>query len=270
MNKKPIILLTNDDGIRSPGLIAAAGQLAGLGETWVVAPHIQQTSAGRSFPPQSTGTIKITDNFPVGIKAYSVEASPAQCVNYAILHIMPKKPDLIVSGINSGVNVGIDITRSGTIGAALEAACAGIRAIAVSLEIHQDEVFAEEPAADFSTAAYFTRLFSEAVLTKTLESDTAVLKIDVPSSAVQSTPWEVCRLSPGAYYKVCAPLESGGTGPGQLEWVIEEDHSTFIKGTDTHTVFIKKKIAVTPLSLDLTSRVSLSSLEKSLKTGIPQ
>ena len=257
--EKPVILLTNDDGIRSPGLIAAAEALESIGELWVAAPDRQQTSAGRSFPIASSGIIRGAGGFPAGVRAFSVEGSPAQCICHAVLDLMPEKPAIVVSGINSGVNVGIDITRSGTVGAALEAAGFGIPALAVSLEIHQREVFAAEPNADFSAAADFTARFARKVLAGVPGGDTDLLKIDVPGSAGPDTDWEITRLSRKSYYRVFA------AGRGKLGWNIETDLSSFERGTDVHTVFVRKMVSVTPLSLDMTSRADLPALEGELR-----
>jgi 5'-nucleotidase len=265
---KPVILLTNDDGILSPGIIAAAEQLADMGELWVAAPHVQQTSMGRSFPPGSNGIIKKAVGFPEGVKAYSIEGSPAQCVSHAVLELMPCKPDILVSGINSGVNVGINITRSGTVGAALEAANYGIPALAVSLEIHEDEVFAAVPKADFSTAAWFTRLFTEAVLKGDYVDDIDVLKIDVPDNAHPDTEWEITKLSKKTYYQISKPERASFDVPGYLRWITEQDHSCFQEGTDAHAVFVKRRVSVTPVSLDMTSRVSTEKLQSTLRDKI--
>ena len=262
--EKPLILLTNDDGIRSPGLYAAAEELSRLGELWIAAPRTQQTSAGRSHPPASSGIIREADGFPEGVRAFSIEASPSQCVDYAVLEILPRRPALTVSGINSGVNVGIDITRSGTIGAALEAANFEIPAVAVSLEIHQDEVFAAVPQADFSTAARFTARFAKNVLDRGLEADADLLKIEIPDDAAPDTPWELTRLSRKSYYRVTPPVRSSSDGSGSLGWATASDFSDFDEGTDVHTVFVKRMVAVTPVSLDMTSRIDLQRLSDKL------
>ncbi|HAK44743.1 MAG TPA: 5'/3'-nucleotidase SurE [Spirochaeta sp.] len=262
---KPLILLTNDDGIKSPGLRALAEELGKIGEIWVAAPHTQQTSAGRSHPPTSSGIITEADGYPAGIHAFSVEASPSQCVDYAILELMPGCPELVISGINSGVNLGSDITRSGTVGAALEAANYGIPSIAASLEIHQDEVFAAEPRADFSIAACFTRLFAEALLEGNYIDDVDVLKIDVPDNAVRSTPWEITKLAKKSFYHPAKPERKTLSDKGRLGWCVEADLTVFDEGTDLHTIFSKRIVSVTPLSMDMTSRISLSSLDKELR-----
>jgi 5'-nucleotidase len=119
------ILLTNDDGIESPGLWAAANALRPLGTVHVVAPREQHSGAGRSMPVTSDGIIheRIIHINGYEWKAYAVGGSPAQTVEHAILEILSFKPQVIISGINFGENLGVGITASGTIGAALEGAC---------------------------------------------------------------------------------------------------------------------------------------------------
>src|SRR4030067_275697 len=135
--EKPIqILLTNDDGIQSPGLWAAAEALSTLGFVHVAAPSDQFSGAGRSLPSHSSGIISPQQVSVHGKEwtVYGVGGTPAQAVLHAVLEILPTPPKLVVSGINYGENVGTGITVSGTVGAALEAASLGIPALAVSLE----------------------------------------------------------------------------------------------------------------------------------------
>lgn len=127
------ILLTNDDGITAPGLVAMYRRLAELGETHVVAPATVQSATSHGITlttPLLTSRVKVDDAFT----GTSVEGRPADCVKLA-MQIMPKKPDLVISGINSGANVGINVLYSGTIAAAIEAAFLGLPAIAMSLHM---------------------------------------------------------------------------------------------------------------------------------------
>ena len=180
---------------------------------------------------------------------------------------MPKKPDLIVSGINSGTNIGIDITRSGTVGAALEAANYGIPAMAVSLETDNSETFSEEPQADFRTAAYFCRFFAAAAAGE-LGADVHILKIEVPAGAGHDTAWELTTLSKSPYYFIkktqsdCCGRHSG------LSWYTQTDFSVFTEGTDAHCLLVRRRVALTPLSLDLTSRVPLDSLKSEIQKNL--
>src|SRR6266545_2689248 len=135
-NTKPQILLTNDDGILSPGLWAAAASLSRLGFVTVTAPRDQASGMGRSLPNTSDGIIEEKTVQVNGQEwtVYAIGGSPAQTVLYGILDVMKRTPDLVVSGINYGENVASGVTISGTVGAALEGAALGIPSLAVSLE----------------------------------------------------------------------------------------------------------------------------------------
>src|SRR5512144_1347402 len=124
----PQILLTNDDGIASPGLWAAAERLAALGQVIVAAPREQSSGSGRSLPSSSDGVIT-RQSVEIGGKvheAYAIGGTPAQAVLHGMLEILRARPALVVSGINYGENVGTGVTVSGTVGAVLEAASHGI------------------------------------------------------------------------------------------------------------------------------------------------
>jgi 5'-nucleotidase len=130
------ILLTNDDGILAPGIAAAYRELVKLGNVTVVAPSDRMSGAGHSitvFEPLLCEKISIEGLFT----GYSVSGSPADCVKLALMELCPKKPDLVVSGINSGANVGINVYYSGTVAAAMEAAFYRIPAIALST-VHEE------------------------------------------------------------------------------------------------------------------------------------
>src|SRR5512139_1129255 len=193
MEKQIQILLTNDDGIQSPGLWAAAGALSELGYVHVVAPRDQFSGAGRSLPSTSDGIIT-TQQMQVNGKewtVYSVGGTPAQAVLHAICEILPERPDLVVSGINYGENLGVGVTVSGTVGAAMEGAGNGIPAMAVSLETDKEDHLSYSPHIDFSSAAYFTRLFGQMMLERVMPGDVDLIKVDVPCDATPQTRWEV-------------------------------------------------------------------------------
>ncbi len=127
-----LILLTNDDGIRAPGLAAALKVLRQLGDVHVVAPETVQSATGHGITihgPLMTQEVRV-DEETVGI---AVEGRPADCVKLAVNALLPRKPDLVVSGINSGANVGINVIYSGTVAAAIEGAFLGLPSIALSL-----------------------------------------------------------------------------------------------------------------------------------------
>lgn len=265
---KPIqILLTNDDGIQSPGLYATARALAQIGFVQVVAPRDQSSGAGRSLPVTSDGKIHINqvqvNDQPWDV--YAVGGTPAQAVLHAVLEILPAKPNLVVSGINYGENVGNGITISGTVGAALEGASLGIPAIAVSLETDQEHHYSLSKLVDFSAAAYFTTYFSRLLLAKRMPADVAVLKIDVPCDATPETGWVVTRLSPNRYFEPLKPQRASWDTPGIVGYRANGDYSKEDPGTDVYALHILRKVSVTPISLDMTARVNLTEFEDLLR-----
>lgn len=132
-----LILLTNDDGIMAPGIVAAYRELVKLGQVEVVAPETVQSATGHGITlkmPLLTSRVLVENAF----SGTAVDGSPADCVKLAISQILPRQPDLVISGINSGANVGINVLYSGTVAAAIEAAFLGLPAIALSLYIKND------------------------------------------------------------------------------------------------------------------------------------
>jgi 5'-nucleotidase len=263
----PQILLTNDDGIQSPGLWAAAQALSRLGFVHVVAPRGQFSGAGRSLPSTSDGVIQAQQK-PVNgqtWKVYAVGGTPAQTVLHAILEVLPICPDLVVSGINYGENVGSGITISGTVGAALEGAAFGIPALAISLETEPQHHYSHSEEVDFSTAAYFCAFFSHMILEKRMPDDVDVLKVDVPSDATADTPWTVTRVSRGRYFEPLAPQRPSWETPAQMGYRHAEDHRDDLPDSDSYVLRERRMVSVTPLSLDMTSRVDLGDLERLLR-----
>jgi 5'-nucleotidase len=261
------ILLTNDDGIKSPGLWAAAAALSELGYVTVVAPRDQSSGMGRSLPVTSDGIIREErleikgQDWPV----YAVGGTPAQAVLHGILEIMPQKPDIVVSGINYGLNVGTGVTISGTVGAAMEAAALGFRSLAVSLETAQEFHLTYSPEVDFSAAAHFTLKFARLLLEKPQFPDVDLLKVDVPSDATPETAWELTRLAKQRYYDPVAPVRKDWSVPGTVGY--REAPALEKEPSDSDVFVLRKKrlVSVTPISLDMTSRVDFDELEKTLK-----
>ncbi len=261
------ILLTNDDGILSPGLWAAATALQTLGYVTVAAPRRQYSSAGRSLPIDSDGMIE-SRRVTVGEKdweVYAIGGSPAQSVLHAVLEIMPTPPDVVVSGINYGENTGSGVTISGTVGAALEAAALGIPGLAVSLQLENSEdYFNYSQAVDFSTAAYFTQKFAAFLLRHDLPPDVDILKVEVPAKATPETPWELTRQSRHRYYIPFIRRKEGWDSPASVDARIDVTPESAGENTDVHAI-LRRVVAVTPLSLDLTSRADFPILENRLR-----
>ncbi len=129
------ILVVNDDGIQAEGLIRLVKAAVQLGEVWVVAPNKQCSAISQKITIGTYILLKPEPDFPVaGVHAYSVDGTPADCVKIAVEHIMDKKPDVVLSGINFGFNAGIEAAYSGTVAAAMEGLLKGIPGIAFSVE----------------------------------------------------------------------------------------------------------------------------------------
>ncbi len=166
MSDEPLVLVTNDDGVHAPGIRALAEGLAGLGELWVVAPDREASASSQSL------TLKHplrAEKVEPGI--FAVDGTPADCVNLAIVKLLPRRPSLVVSGINRGGNMGDDVFYSGTVGAAREATFFGVHAIAVSLAARAD--------LDYTPAARFARRLAAMVLERGLPEHT-LLNVNVP------------------------------------------------------------------------------------------
>ena len=267
MEKTIQILLTNDDGIQSPGLWAAAGALSELGYVHVVAPRDQFSGAGRSLPSTSDGIIT-PQQMQVNGKlwtVYSVGGTPAQAILHAICEILPERPDLVVSGINYGENMGVGITVSGTVGAAMEGAGNGIPALAVSLETDESDHLSYSTAIDFTAAAHFTAQFGRMLLEQHMPEDVDLLKVDVPCDATPQTPWEVTRLSRQAYFLPVTPQRASWDQPERVGYRRINELSGEGLDSDVYALRVKRVVAVTPVSLDLTSRVNLRDFERQLR-----
>ena len=167
-----LILLTNDDGIQAPGLVALYRELVRLGEVHVVAPETVQSATGHGITittPLLTSQVKVENGF-TGI---AVDGRPADCVKLAVAKLLPRRPDLVVSGLNSGANVGINVIYSGTVAAAIEAAFLGLPSVAASLYLRR------EIAIDYARSAALTRQTIERVLEAGIRGGQCV-SINVP------------------------------------------------------------------------------------------
>jgi 5'/3'-nucleotidase len=263
------ILLTNDDGILSPGLWAAAEALSELGFVHVVAPRQQASGTGRSMPATSDGIIQEHQVTVHGKPwtVYAVGGTPAQAVQHGVLEILPRPPDLVVSGINYGENLGNGVTISGTVGAALEASAMGFPALAVSLETEVLHHLSYSTDVDFSNAGYFARYFGRLLLARRLPPDVGVLKVDIPLDATPQTSWQITRLSRKPYYAPVPPERASWDTPvvigyQQVGIPAEDDPDS-----DVYAMRVKRVVSVTPLSLDMTSRIDLAAFEDSLRNS---
>jgi 5'-nucleotidase len=262
--ERPLILVTNDDGIESDGLWAAVEAVLPLGEVLVVAPDRQWSGGGRSMPPDVTGCILPGTREVDGetVAACAVDASPALAVVHGVVELAPRPPALVVSGINFGANLGIEVTISGTVGAALEGGAFSIPALAVSQEMDPAYHLTGHDGADCRAAVAFTRHFAQLLLTGTLPDDVDALSVNIPSDATPDTAWRFTCLSRCRYFVPVAPDRSQGQGrPG---YRVIRDLSGAEQNSDVRAVKVDRVVSVTPLSLDLTSRVDFATLASGL------
>jgi len=166
------ILVTNDDGYFSPGIVALARALEALGQVTIVAPQTEASAVGHALTLRRPLRLEQID-----ARTYAVDGTPTDCVNIAVDQVLDGRPDLVVSGINKGLNIGDDVTYSGTVAGALEGALLGYPAMAVSLKSSPGEM-------DFAPAAALSRALASALLERPLPSRT-FLNVNVPPGPVQ-------------------------------------------------------------------------------------
>lgn len=231
----PRILVTNDDGIHSQGIIALAEALAPLGEVTVVAPAHEMSAASHSLTLVRPLRIDKIDS-----RHYSVDGTPTDCVTLAMNQILKDAPpDLVVSGINKGGNLGDDVSYSGTVAGALEASIYGLPGIAVSLVQRTDF--------EFGPAAAFAAELARTVLSDGLPRGT-LLNINVPPGPIRGA--RITRQGT----KIIRPTIIEGTDPRQRKyyWIGEESLTwNEEEGTD-YEALRQGLVSITPLKTDLT------------------
>lgn len=253
MRKKPLILVTNDDGITSPGIAALVEVMKELGEVVVIAPDKPQSGVGHAITIHSTLRIHKTKFHNVRIE-YSVSGTPVDCVKMCISEILKQKPNLCVSGINHGSNISINVIYSGTMSAAIEGAIEGIPSIGFSL-MH------DSIDADFSASKKIAKAIAGQVLQHGLPKDIC-LNVNIPR----------LNLSEIKGIKICCQARAN--------WIEEFDRRKDPAGnpyfwltgkfvnydegkTDTDVWAVKNGfVSVVPIQFDMTSYNSLPILEK--------
>ena len=242
--KKPerlLILLTNDDGIYAPGLAAMDQELRRLGDVCVVAPATEQSGVGHS----------ITYLTPLIVKevydgesrwGWAVEGSPADCVKLGVAELCPRRPDLVVSGINGGLNAGINVLYSGTVAAAIEGAFFGLTSVAVSLEF--------DAHAQFDKAARIARTLIAQILEKKGPAS-QLYNINIPTAALVDQP-EV-RVVPMDVTQYGERFEKRIDPWGRVYyWATGEPPPPTANRETDLTAMAQGAVSVTPLHYDMT------------------
>jgi 5'-nucleotidase len=239
------ILITNDDGIQAEGLRALVQAVEGLGTISVVAPSHERSASAQSLTLRQPIFWE-----QVAEREWAVEGTPADSVILALNKLLPNRPDLVLSGINRGGNLGENIFYSGTVGAAMEAAINHIPAIAVSLA-HKGRGFR------FEQAAKFTRELAQLALAEGMP-DGLLLNVNVPlvwNGSVRAT-----RQSK----KVTRNVLQEGTDPRgrSFYWLLEQEHIQGIDPQSDYAAIFDGAASITPLHLDRTHESSLDHLSQ--------
>lgn len=250
--EKPVILITNDDGVSAPGIQNLVDAVKDLGKIIVVAPDKPQSGMGHAITigsPLRLHPIHIFD----GIEAYSCTGTPVDCVKLAVDKVLHRKPDLCLSGINHGANHSINVIYSGTMSAAVEAAIESIPSVGFSLLDYSIE-------ADFRAAKKYARIIVEQLLSSAQDKH-MILNVNVPAA----TPEEikgimVCRQ---AYAKYEEDFIERHDPHGRKYYWLTGEFVNFDKGKDTDVwALANNYISVVPVQFDMTNYVLKSKFEK--------
>jgi 5'-nucleotidase len=236
------VLLSNDDGVHAPGLAALAEAFAG-DEVWVVAPDREQSASSHAISLHRP--LRLAE---LGPRRFAVDGTPTDAVYVGMNHVLKgRRPDIVVSGINHGPNLGNDVLYSGTVAAAMEGALLGCSAIAVSL--------ATPPPHEFGPAAAFAVALARRVVADPPPAP-MLLNVNVPRGPVRG--YRFTRLGHRTYgNEVVEKLDPRGK---RYYWIGSEASFRDVPHSDCNTVFDEGLVAVTPLHLDLTHDALLQGL----------
>lgn len=250
--EKPVILITNDDGVTAPGIRNLVEAVKDLGKIVVVAPDKPQSGMGHAITIGSPLRLSPVHIFE-GIEAYQCTGTPVDCVKLAVDKVLHRKPDLCLSGINHGANHSINVIYSGTMSAAVEAAIESIPSIGFSLLDYSIE-------ADFTGARQYARIIVEKMLKTRLDKHT-VLNVNIPSLQPELIKGiKICRQ---AYAKYEEDFIERTDPHGRKYYWLTGEFVNFDKGKDTDVwALANNYVSVVPVQFDLTNYVLKSKLEK--------
>jgi 5'/3'-nucleotidase len=241
----PLILVTNDDGYRSDGIIALADALRRIGDVTIVAPVEEASAIGHALTLRRPLRLEKIDD---GV--YGVDGTPTDCVNIAITQVFKCLPDLIVSGINKGWNLGDDVTYSGTVAGALEGALLGVPGFAVSLR-------ATRGPYDFRHAAQSAAMLADALLQRPLPART-FLNVNVPKG-----PPKGLRVTVLARRNHVTSVAERRDPKGRAYFWIEEGQNEWHPhDRSDYQAVLDGYVSVTPVQPDLTAHDALAAVEE--------
>jgi 5'-nucleotidase len=240
----PRILVTNDDGVHSEGIKALADALRAFGDVTVVAPIQEASAIGHALTLRRPLRIDA-----IGPDTFAVDGTPTDCVNLAITHVLREKPDLIVSGINKGWNLGDDVTYSGTVSGALEGALLEIPSIAISTQRIKDEC-------EFGPSAASAATIAQAVLERGLPKFT-LLNINVPMGAIKG--YRVTVQAKRNHVTVVS--ERMDPRHREYYWIEEGENEWEPHDRSDYQAVRDGYISITPLHPDMTAYDALAYVE---------
>lgn len=252
------VLITNDDGIQAKGLHALRHALAGVPglDVHMIAPDSNRSATARSITTRSPLWVEEV-SFDDGSTGFATDGTPVDCVRFADLGLLGERPELIVSGINHGSNLGDDITYSGTVAAALEGIVLGIPAIAISQQSAAGEMgFRFGRSFDFSVAASLAARIAALIAEESLPSGT-LINVNCPSGEPSGI--EITRLGKRLYDDKLKLVEEDEGGRRRYEIYGFEPSFEDEQGTDLAAV-ARGRISITPVHFDLTDREGLERL----------
>lgn len=251
MKKRPLILVTNDDGVSAPGIRNLVSFMQELGDVIVVAPDKPQSGMGHAITINNTLFINKVSTENASITEYSCSGTPVDCVKLAVNEILHRKPDLCVSGINHGSNSSINVIYSGTMSAAVEAGIEGIPAIGFSLLDHNWD-------ADFGATAKFVKKITSEVLENGLPKG-VVLNVNFPKLKEDEIKGiKICRQANALWEE---KFDKRQTPQGKDYYWLTGEFVNLDKGEDTDEWALKHGyVSVVPILFDLTSHHSIQEL----------
>ena len=250
---RPLILVTNDDGISAPGIRNLVESIVDLGDVVVVAPDSHQSGMGHAITISNILRMSPHDFGVPGVQAYKTTGTPVDCVKLAIYKILERKPDVLVSGINHGSNASINVIYSGTMSAAVEGALEGIPSVGFSLCD-----FAED--ADFSASRNVARTVTQKVLKHGTPTGTC-LNVNIPKVAPEDLRGiKVCRQGAGHWADSFEEREAPG---GRTYYWMTGNFTDVDKGEDTDEWALKHGyVSVVPVQYDMTAHHAMTELNQ--------
>jgi len=254
-----IVLLTNDDGIGAAGLHALRRALLEIEDVdvRVIAPHVNRSGTARGITTHSPIWVEEVE-FDDGSSGFATEGTPVDCVRFADLGLLGKRPDLIVSGINHGSNLGDDVTYSGTVAAAFEGIVLGLPAVAVSQQAGIGGMGYAGRQFDFAVSAGVTREIVRRLIADPLPAGT-LLNVNCPAGELHGV--ELARLGKRLYNDELKLVEEDPGGRRRYRIYGFEPSFEDERGTDLAAV-ARGRVAITPIHFDLTDRAGLERLER--------